>query len=132
MKIRSLSWLALGALVGCEPVNYDKDLPTTTSPSTGDRTNTSVNSRDADNRTVTPFDQSNNQSDIDLVARIRKQVLEIDDLSVNGRNIKIITNDGKVVLRGPVTTEEERSSIIRVANEIAGEANVTSELEVSR
>lgn len=95
-----------------------------------DRDNTAINDRDAGGGTQTPFDQSNDQADIDQVAEIRAQVLEINDLSVNGRNVKIITNHGKVVLRGPVASTAERESIVAVATKIAGAGNVTDQLEV--
>lgn len=95
-----------------------------------DRDNTAVNERDADGDTKTPFDQSNDQRDIDLVADIRSQVLEIEDLSVNGRNVKIITDQGKVVLRGPVASAAERERINSVATKLAGAGNVTDQLEV--
>ena len=119
----SLFGLALSALaIGCGQSN----------DATGvDRDNTAVNARDADDANVTPFDQSNAQADIDLVADIRARVLEIEDLSMNGRNVKIITNAGKVVLRGPVATATERDAIAKVASDRAGgEANVTNQLEV--
>lgn len=91
-----------------------------------------MNERDADDRTVTPMDQSNDSADIDQVAAIRKAVLDIEDLSVNGRNVKIITDGGKVVLRGPVESAAERDAIAQVAEKLAGAGNVTNELEVEK
>lgn len=98
---------------------------------TTDRDNTAVNERDAGGHTVTPFDQSNSEQAIDQVAEIRSQVLEIDDLSVNGRNVKIVTNGEQVVLRGPVASAAERDAIVAVAKRIAGDGKVTDELEVA-
>ncbi|MBX3449239.1 MAG: BON domain-containing protein [Planctomycetaceae bacterium] len=92
--------------------------------------NTAVNERDANGTTKTPMDQSNKQADIDLTAKIRETVLEIEDLSVNGRNVKIISNEGNVVLRGPVESAAEKERIGDVAEKIAGEGHVTNELEV--
>lgn len=92
--------------------------------------NTAVNERDANGTTKTPMDQSNKQADVDLTAKIRETVLEIEDLSVNGRNVKIISNDGNVVLRGPVESAAEKERIGDVAQKIAGEGHVTNELEV--
>mgnify|MGYP003636301932 CR=1 FL=1 len=111
-------------LVGC---TFDS-----TKPAPSDRDNTAVNERDADDRTVTPMDQSNASADIDQVAAIRKAVLDIEDLSVNGRNVKIITDGGKVVLRGPVASSTERDAIARIAGKVAGTGNVTNELEVEK
>jgi hypothetical protein len=131
----------LGLLAGCDTAadtNADTDdgmvnSNNATDPSPDrdpDLENTGINERDADGDTATPFDQSNDQDDIDLVAEIRAAVLEIDDLTINAQNIKIITNDGKVLLRGPVHSADEREAIEAVANEIAGAGNVTSQLEV--
>jgi osmotically-inducible protein OsmY len=79
---------------------------------------------------VTPFDQSNDPDDLELVADIRAAVLEIDDLTLNGQNIKIVTRDGQVVLRGPVHSAEERDAIVATAKAIAGDENVTDQLEI--
>jgi len=95
--------------------------------------NTAVNARDADRVTRNPklpIDQKENQADIDITAKIRQQVLKTDGLSVNARNAKIITADGKVTLRGPVESAAERDTIARIAREVAGDANVEDQLEV--
>jgi hyperosmotically inducible protein len=92
--------------------------------------NTVVNERDAEGTTKTPLDQSNEESDIDQVAEIRSKVLEIDDLSVIGRNVKIITEAGRVTLRGPVASEAERKAIVDVATGVAGAGNVDDQLEI--
>jgi hyperosmotically inducible protein len=92
--------------------------------------NTAVNERDAEGTTKTPFDQSNEETDIDQVAKIRSEVLEIEDLSVIGRNVKIITEAGRVTLRGPVASEAERTAIVNVATGIAGAGNVDDQLEI--
>lgn len=94
--------------------------------------NTEINERDADGSTATSFDQSNDQADIDLVAKIRNEIVNLDDISVSGRNIKIVTNYGKVILRGPVATMAEKEKIEQIALSAAGEGNVTNELEVNR
>jgi hyperosmotically inducible periplasmic protein len=97
-----------------------------------ERANTAVNVRDAGGSTVTPFDQSNARADIELVAAIRSRVVNSDGMSINGRNVKIITNEGRVVLRGPVNSVEERETIVKIAEEIAGATYVTDQLEVDR
>jgi osmotically-inducible protein OsmY len=94
--------------------------------------NTGVNKRDADTElTKTPGDQGQNQSDIDTTAAIRKRVVDMD-LSTNAENAKIITEGGKVTLRGVVESDEEKQTLERLAREIAGEGNVTNELEVKK
>ncbi len=117
---RFISMLALGLMcsLGCD------DSAMT------DRDNTAVNERDADDAHVTPMDQSNDQDDIDQVAAIRKQVLEINDLSINGRNVKIVTGNGQVVLRGPVASQAERTAIEQAAAKVAPGVKIVNELEV--
>jgi osmotically-inducible protein OsmY len=92
--------------------------------------NTGVNRRDADGElTSTPVDQGQSPKDIETTAAIRKRVTDTE-ISVNGQNVKIITKDGKVILRGPVETEDEKQMIERIALEIAGEGKVENHLEV--
>src|SRR6202030_4487036 len=64
--------------------------------------NTAVNQRDRGNDTVTPMDQSNKPSDLKMTQEIRRAIVKDDALSTDAKNIKIITIDGAVTLRGPV------------------------------
>jgi len=93
--------------------------------------NTAVNQRDARANTKTPIDQKENQADIDVTAKIRQQVLDVKDLSIDARNAKIITADGNVTLRGPVKSDEERKTLERIAVAVAGEGKVDNQLEVT-
>ena len=93
------------------------------------RDNTEVNVRDRSDAAKTPIDQNENQKDIDITANIRKRVVDTK-MSVNAQNVKIITQDGKVTLRGPVKSEEEKTQIEKIAHEVAGPANVDNQLEV--
>lgn len=92
--------------------------------------NTGVNKRDADgDLTKTPGDQGQSEQEVDTTAAIRKRITDMD-LSTNAENVKIITENGKVTLRGPVESDQEKQTIERIAREIAGDGNVTSELQV--
>ena len=93
--------------------------------------NTAVNRRDAEADTKTPIDQNENQADVDVTAKIRRRVLDVQDLSINARNAKIITANGKVTLRGPVNSTAERDTLDRIAREVAGDGNVDNQLEVA-
>ena len=95
-----------------------------------DADNTARNVRDRGSRTLTPLDQGNSDSDIDITARIRRGILDGKDMSVNGKNVKVVTQNGKVTLRGPVNSSEERQVIGDIANGIALVANVDNQLEV--
>jgi hyperosmotically inducible protein len=97
-----------------------------------DPENTRVNQRDADTAlTKTPRDQGQGEEDIETTAAIRKRVVDMD-LSTNAENVKIITADGKVTLRGVVESDEEKQTIERIARELAGEGNVENQLMVDR
>jgi osmotically-inducible protein OsmY len=96
-----------------------------------DADNTGRNVRDREERTLTPMDQSNKKEDIDLTATIRKALMDDDTLSTNGRNVKIITRDGIVTLRGPVDSDQERVAIARTAQSVAGVRRVDNQLEIN-
>ncbi len=79
---------------------------------------------------LTPLDQGSSQSDVATTAQIRKGIMDGKDLSVNAQNVKVITNGGKVTLRGTVNTSEEKKFIGELANGIARTENVDNQLEV--
>ena len=106
------------------------DSAATTDSDTTAPDNTAKNKRDADGDTKTPFDQGSSEKDTEITRQIRQEVLEINNASVNARNVKIVTEDGKVTLRGPVETEVERDAIESIAVKAAGEGNVVNEIEV--
>ena len=91
--------------------------------------NTARNVRDRGDRTLTPFDQGNSKTDLATTAQIRKEIVAGTNMSVNAKNVKIITNKGHVTLRGPVNTTEEKRLIGEIANRIARTENVDNQLE---
>jgi sporulation protein YlmC with PRC-barrel domain len=92
--------------------------------------NTARNVRDRKDRTLTPLDQGNSTADRDTTAQIRKGILSEKGMSTNGKNVKIITIDGQVTLRGPVNTSEEKRLIGEIAERTARSENVDNQLEV--
>lgn len=93
--------------------------------------NSKVNKRDASDSTLTPLNQGNSKADIALTRKIRRAVYRDKTLSTSAHNIKIITWEGKVTLRGPVKTESEKSRIVAKASEIAGSSAVVDQLEIA-
>jgi len=93
--------------------------------------NTKVNERDTDSAALTPIDQRENESDLKLTQQIRQAVMADGSLSFTAKNVKIITVNGKVTLRGPVKTAAERASIEGAARKAAGPAMVDSQLELA-
>jgi hyperosmotically inducible protein len=75
--------------------------------------------------------QKQNTSDIGITRQIRKAIHDDKTLSTYASNVKIITQDGKVTLRGPVRSEEEKSNLEAKAATVAGQENVTDELKVA-
>jgi hyperosmotically inducible protein len=78
------------------------------------------------------MDQSNAPSDVQITQQIRQAVMADGSLSFTAKNVKIITAKGKVTLRGPVNTEQERRSIEASARKIAGDGNVDDQIEVKK
>jgi len=123
--MKSYLWIAvasIGLLAACDKPADDKGRPAAD--------NTKVNERDKD-KTVTPLDQGNSQADLDTTQSIRKAVVADDTLSTDAKNVKIITNNGVVTLRGPVKSDAERSAVEAVAKKNAGANRVDSQLEVA-
>ncbi len=94
--------------------------------------NSAQNMRDRGNDTMTPMDQSNKPEDVDLTRRVRQAVESDSGLSTDAKNVKIITVDGVVWLRGPVKSAQEKAEIARAAHNVAGARNVRDEMEVAR
>ena len=97
-----------------------------------DADNTGRNVRDRDDRTATPMDQGGSEGDRTITAEIRKQITDNDALSMNAKNVKVITQDGVVTLRGPVKSTEEKTTVAGIARKAAGVKRVDDQLEVER
>ena len=91
---------------------------------------TGRNERDRDGQTMTPLDQSNDPKDVNITRKIRKALMADDALSTTGKNVKIITVHGKVILRGPVSTVQEKKKIGKTAQKFTKQ-RVLNELEVA-
>jgi len=80
---------------------------------------------------VTAESQKMNKADRDMTAQIRKSVMADKSLSTYAHNVKIITQDGMVTLKGPVRSDDEVKSIMAKATEVAGSSDkVVNQLEV--
>jgi hyperosmotically inducible protein len=92
--------------------------------------NSKMNKGDASKDATTADQQKMNPSDRTITQKIRAEIMKDKSLSTYAHNVKIITQDGKVTLKGPVRTSDEKSSIEAKATQIAGDGNVTSQIEV--
>jgi len=107
--------------------------PAPSGPSRPDADNTRVNNRDRNNSgSLTPLDQGGSESDRNITQQIRQAVTKDGGLSFTAKNVKIITVGGKVTLRGPVKTDQERASIEAAAKRVAGDAQVDNQIEVKK
>jgi osmotically-inducible protein OsmY len=95
-----------------------------------DADNTGRNARDAEGNTLTPMDQGESEADRTITQQIRKSVVDNDSLSTNAKNVKIITQNGVVTLRGPVKSPEEKAAIANAAQKAAGVKRVDNQLEI--
>jgi osmotically-inducible protein OsmY len=93
--------------------------------------NSKTNKRDRDKTAATADQQKMSPTDRDLTRKIRAALHQDKSLSTYAHNIKIVTREGRVTLKGPVRSEEERTAIESKATEIAGSGNVINELDVA-
>jgi osmotically-inducible protein OsmY len=111
---------------------YDSSSSQTSSDSSSVPPNNSgTNVRDRGNGSITPFDQSNKPADIEMTRQIRRALMADKSLSTTAQNVKVITIDGTVILRGPVNSEYEKTVIADKAQQIAGAGNVNDQLEIA-
>ena len=106
---------------------------TPSNPTASDSTeadNTKRNSSEQNKNTDTAEKQSNSKDDLALTQKIRQAVMKDGSLSMNAKNVKIIAQGGKITLKGPVDSQQEKDSIGTKAGEIAGKDNVDNQLEV--
>lgn len=114
-------------LLGCGSLVFAQSSAAQSSP---DADNTKVNQQDQNPNQPTADQQQNNRSDRDLTLQVRQAIISDKTLSTYAHNIKVITQNGQVTLKGPVRSEEEKSAVEAKAAAIAGDGKVTSELTV--
>ena len=107
--------------------------PATQSASPADNTpadNTKLNERDRNANEPTADRQKDNRSDREITQQVRKAIVKDKSLSTYAHNVKVITQNGMVTLKGPVRSEEEKKAIEAKAAEVAGQDKVTNQLDV--
>lgn len=93
--------------------------------------NTGRNVRDRSGQTLTAGDQPENEMDRTITKRIREALMDDDSLSTNAKNVKIMTINGVVTLRGPVNNDREKNEIGRKAKAINGVRSVDNQIEIT-
>lgn len=125
-KLILLSILSL-TVVACDR----NDKPNNPPVAGYDADNTAKNVRDRNN-TVTPADQSESEADRVISQKIRQALVADDSLSTNAKNVKVITINGIVTLRGPVSSAKEKDDIARKVYDVQGITRVDNQLEITR
>lgn len=115
-------------LIACDT----QDKPNNPPPSGQDNDNTGKNVRDRDSTTKTPLDQSETEADRTITQKIRQAIMSDSNLSTNAKNVKIITINGVVTLRGPVANSQEKDAIAQKVKGVQGIVKVDNQLEVTR
>ena len=86
---------------------------------------TKVNKRDRAEGAVTADQQKENASDREIAQKIRRALMADKTLSTYAHNVKIVAQNGRVTLTGPVRTDDEKKSVEAKATEVAGAGRVT-------
>lgn len=121
-KIRSAIFVGfLGSMLAMTSTAFSQQAPPD---------NTRNNQQDRSDDRPTADQQSNNAADQNLTRQIRQAISSDKSLSTYAHNVKVISQDGQVTLRGPVRSKEEKRVVEAKAAEIAGDGKVTSELQV--
>lgn len=121
------TFLCTGLLLGVGVLMYAQE-PNTQAPPASD--NTKTNQRDRSANAPTADQQKDNRSDRDITQQIRQSIMKDKSLSTYAHNVKVITQNGQVTLKGPVQSEDEKKAIEAKAAEVVGENKVSSELNV--
>jgi len=93
--------------------------------------NTKVNLRDMAKTAVTADQQKENTADRTTTQKIRQSIMKDKSLSSYAHNVKIVTMDGQVTLKGPVRSEAEKKTVVAKAVEVAGEGKVTDQISIA-
>jgi hyperosmotically inducible protein len=115
----AIAGLIFNPIVSAKPAQQEQTAPDNT------KMNKDQSAPTADQQKMNPTDRA-------ITQKIRKAIHDDKSLSMYASNIKVISQDGKVTLRGPVHTEDEKSSLEAKAVTVAGQGNVTNEITVKQ
>lgn len=122
MRVIAIIAMTALSLAACEEKKTD-------APAKHDADNTKQNERDRSD-TTKPGDQKESSADLGITQTIRQDIVKNDALSMDAKNVKVVTAEGVVTLRGPVKSEEEKTQIGKIAAAATGVKRVDNQLEV--
>ena len=126
MRLKQIAFaIAIGLLVsqGAARIAAAQDQPPASD-------NTKTNKRDRSAGAATADQAKNTANDREIMQKIRKSVVDDKSLSTYAHNVKIISQHGGVILKGPVRSEEEKTKIVQMARDVAGAGNVTDQMTI--
>ena len=91
--------------------------------------NTKTNARMDQNATADK--QSNTASDRELTRQVRKAITQDKSMSTYAHNVKVVAQNGQVILSGPVRSDEEKQAIVQKAGEVAGQDHIVDQISVA-
>jgi len=121
LVLAGISIISLTAVAADEKANSDKNAD-----------NTALNQRDRSGDTATSGDQSNSSGDLKITQAIRQALMKDGELSATAKNIKVITANGQVTLRGPVNNAQEKAKVDQIARSAGGGAKIVDQLDVKK
>jgi hyperosmotically inducible periplasmic protein len=126
----ALGLILVFLVLGCTRNDLSKNhQPSQTAAAEADNSGGNVRARN--DMTKPSGDQSESEMDRTISQNIRQAIVADQSVSTHGKNVKIITVDGAVTLRGPVRGEKEKTNIGAKAQQIAGVRTVDNQLEIA-
>jgi osmotically-inducible protein OsmY len=125
--------VAVCGVLGCNRTESDTQRdpgPEERTPAAVEPDNTKKNEGDSKPGAVTAQDQGGSPQDVAITQQVRQLVVRDDSLSSAAKNVKIITTEGVVTLRGPVKSNEEKTTLAGFAKNVEGVKRVDNQLEV--
>jgi osmotically-inducible protein OsmY len=122
------TFLCTGLLLGS--MALAKAYETAGQQTTSAADNSKMNQQGQSANEPTADQQKNNRTDQEITRQIRQSIMADKSLSTYAHNVKIITQNGQVTLKGPVRSEDEKQSIASKATAVAGENKVTDDLSI--
>ena len=124
-------FLACASAFAADHPADSKPAPSVQGQTTPNADNSRMNTRDKSGATQTPQDQAQGtEADRNLLAAVRRAVAGDKSLSTSAHNVKIVTNNGVVTLRGPVNSEDEKGKVGQLAQQVSGVSRVENQLDV--
>jgi hyperosmotically inducible protein len=133
MKLRRIVWPTLALIGFSAGITFlAASLPANAPPQGAAGAGVAAdNTKSNKGASPTADNSKSNKTDMAITKKIRSAVVGDKSLSTYAHNVKIVTQDGKVTLAGPVRSDDEKSNIESKATAVAGDGNVTDQMTVA-